>query len=161
MKQAEDLVIHFSNEVLDAALDAKRMEEIANAVCKEIAMRADLPKSEVSITLVDNATIQELNRNYRDRDQVTDVLSFALLEGEDEPQIADPLPIVTLGDIILCWPRIHEQAAEYGHSVEREFAFLTAHGFYHLLGYDHQTEETEQEMMRLQEAVLSALGFER
>ncbi|MBY9076914.1 rRNA maturation RNase YbeY [Paenibacillus sp. HN-1] len=123
---------------------------------------------EVDLTFVDNERIHELNREYRGIDRPTDVLSFALNEsGEDEPEIvyevedsSDEIPDM-LGDIIISVTRAKEQAEEYGHSLERELGFLFVHGFLHLLGYDHQDEASEAEMMGKQEQVLSQVGLTR
>lgn len=117
---------------------------------------------EVSITLVDNETIREINREYRNQDAVTDVISFALNEdGEDELQIIGGAPEQLLGDIIISIPRASEQAESYGHSFERELAFLAVHGFLHLLGYDHMTEKEEKTMFAKQEDILQAYGLTR
>lgn len=118
--------------------------------------------AEVSLTLVDNQTIQEINRDYRQKDQVTDVISFAMQERhEDEIDIigAD-LPVV-LGDIIISVDQAKEQALTYGHSFEREICFLAVHGFLHLLGYDHMNEADEKEMIERQEEILGEFGLER
>ena len=117
--------------------------------------------AEVSLTLVDNQTIQEINRDYRQKDQVTDVISFAMQERhEDEIDIigAD-LPVV-LGDIIISVDQAKEQALTYGHSFEREICFLAVHGFLHLLGYDHMNEADEKEMIERQEEILGEFGLE-
>ncbi|WP_010678165.1 rRNA maturation RNase YbeY [Bacillus timonensis] len=118
--------------------------------------------TEVSITFVDNKRIQEINRDYRDKDQPTDVISFALEEmGEGEIAIiGDDVPKV-LGDIIISIPRTREQAEEYGHSFARELGFLAVHGFLHLLGYDHMTKEDEDKMFSRQKEILEAYGLER
>ncbi|MFE4711315.1 MULTISPECIES: rRNA maturation RNase YbeY [unclassified Paenibacillus] len=125
---------------------------------------------EVDLTFVDNERIHELNREYRGIDRPTDVLSFAMNESaEDEPEIIyeleegetlEDVPEV-LGDIIISVPRAQEQALEYGHSLERELGFLFVHGFLHLLGYDHQDEASEAEMMSKQEHVLAQVGLTR
>ena len=135
-------------------------ERIIRSVCKAIAEKEELDASELSISLVDHEEIQELNRRYRGIDRITDVLSFSLLEG-DEQEIWDEDSPVALGDIVISWPVMLAQAEEYGHSVTRELAFLTAHGFYHLLGFDHETQEDENEMFGLQEEVLKTLGINR
>lgn len=118
--------------------------------------------TEVSITFVDNERIQEINREYRDKDQPTDVISFALEEmGEGEIAIiGEEIPKV-LGDIIISIPRAREQAEEYGHSFARELGFLAVHGFLHLLGYDHMTKEDEEKMFSRQKEILDAYGLER
>ncbi|MCL6585357.1 MAG: rRNA maturation RNase YbeY [Anoxybacillus sp.] len=118
--------------------------------------------AEVSISFVDNEQIRIINRDYRGKDQPTDVISFALEEmGEGEIEIvgADIPPV--LGDIIISVPKAKEQAAEYGHSLMRELGFLAVHGFLHLLGYDHETEEEEKEMFAKQEQILEKYGLKR
>lgn len=118
--------------------------------------------AEVSISFVDNEQIRIINRDYRGKDQPTDVISFALEEmGEGEIEIvgADIPPV--LGDIIISVPKAKEQAAEYGHSLMRELGFLAVHGFLHLLGYDHETEEEEKEMFVKQEQILEKYGLKR
>lgn len=125
---------------------------------------------EVDLTFVDDEQIHELNREYRGIDRPTDVLSFAmneitndeleiiyeLEEGEELESVPD-----VLGDIIISVPRAKLQSEEYGHSLERELGFLFVHGFLHLLGYDHQDEASEAEMMGKQEAVLAEIGLTR
>lgn len=136
-------------------------EEIIQAVANEIAERFALDENvEVSILFVDDAEIQTLNRDYRGKDMPTDVLSFALEEGE-EPVIQDGPAEILLGDIIISVETMLRQAKEYGHSDTRELAFLTTHGLLHLLGYDHETAAEEQEMQEQAEAILQQLGFTR
>ncbi|RIV25872.1 rRNA maturation RNase YbeY [Alicyclobacillaceae bacterium I2511] len=115
---------------------------------------------EVSISFVSDAEIQELNRSYRHVDWPTDVLSFALREGEEDFVLPEGAT-EPLGDIIVSIPAAVRQSIEYGHSLRREVGFLLVHGFLHLLGYDHQDTEAEQEMTGIQEAVLSNLGLTR
>ncbi len=118
--------------------------------------------AEVSISFVDNDEIQEINKTYRDKDQPTDVISFALedeFEGEVEI-IGVELPRV-LGDIIISVDMAKVQAEEYNHSFKRELGFLAVHGFLHLLGYDHMNEADEAKMKQRQEEVLGAYGLER
>ncbi|MEH7384071.1 rRNA maturation RNase YbeY [Bacillus sp. JJ1521] len=118
--------------------------------------------TEVSITFVDNDRIQEINREYRDKDQPTDVISFAMEEmGEGEIAIiGEDIPKL-LGDIIISIPRAREQAEDYGHSFARELGFLAVHGFLHLLGYDHMTKEDEEKMFSRQKEILEVYGLER
>nr|WP_206529468.1 rRNA maturation RNase YbeY [Brevibacillus sp. SYP-B805] len=135
--------------------------------CLHKAAELEEVSGEVVITIVDDARIHELNREYRGVDRPTDVLSFALNEaGEEEPDIfldeseADDYPNM-LGDIVISLPRARAQAEEYGHSLERELCFLTVHGFLHLLGYDHGSPDEEKEMFGRQEEVLQAIGLTR
>ncbi len=117
-------------------------------------------KGEVSVTLTDNAYIHTLNRQYRGIERPTDVLSFALNESE-EPEIDGGLDVNVLGDLIISVERAEEQAADYGHSVRREMAFLTVHGMLHLLGYDHMEDEERAEMEAEQRFVMDKLGIPR
>lgn len=117
---------------------------------------------EVALTFVDNERIRELNHEYRGLDKPTDVLSFSMLEGEDpEGEWLDEDEIPILGDIIISVPKAIEQSEEYGHSREREIGFLFVHGFLHLIGYDHQDEQSEQEMFARQEHILQRAGLIR
>lgn len=103
-----------------------------------------------SIVFVDEEKIKELNKNYRSVDRVTDVISFAF---EDNLKIVYN-NVRFLGEIYICIPRMIQQAQEYGHSEERELAFLTVHGLLHLLGYDHMEKDEEKVMFALQEKIL-------
>ena len=103
-----------------------------------------------SIVFVDEAKIQDLNKNYRSIDKITDVISFAFEDNEDI--VYNNMRF--LGEIYICIPRMREQAKDYGHSEIRELAFLTCHGLLHLLGYDHQTKDEEEIMFSLQEELL-------
>lgn len=114
---------------------------------------------EVSVTFVDDDTIQGLNKEHRGLDKPTDVLSFAQLEGEDVP-LAEDEPVM-LGDLVISLERARDQAEQFGHSFERELGFLTAHGMLHLLGYDHQTDAEHEEMTRVTEQILAPLGLTR
>ncbi len=118
------------------------------------------PHTEVSVVLANDEYIHNLNLSYRGKDCPTDVLSFALNEG-DEPKIFDGPEEVLLGDIIISVETATRQATEYGHSLERELAYLTVHGILHLLGYDHMTEEDKEEMRHEEEHVLALLGINR
>jgi probable rRNA maturation factor len=118
--------------------------------------------AELSVTYVSNERIQEVNREYRDKDQPTDVISFALEEmGEGEIEIVGLEQPPMLGDIIISIPRAKEQAIEYGHSFMRELGFLAVHGFLHLLGYDHMNDEDEKEMFTKQKDILDRYGLKR
>ncbi len=118
--------------------------------------------SEVSITFVDNERIHEINKEYRQKDAPTDVISFAMEEmGEGEIEIKGTDVPAVLGDIIISIDRTREQAEEYGHSYERELGFLAIHGFLHLLGYDHMNEEDEKVMFSRQKELLDQYGLAR
>ena len=115
----------------------------------------------VSVTFTDNAGIQEKNREFRSVDAPTDVLSFPMYDfrGGDLP---DDEGVVELGDIVLSLEKAAAQAEEYGHSYEREVAFLTVHSMLHLLGYDHvNSEEEENEMREHQRVIMTHIGIER
>ncbi len=114
--------------------------------------------AEVSLVFVDNDYIHQLNLEYRGIDAPTDVLSFALEEGEPMPD-ADGETI--LGDVVVSLERAEEQAGEYGHSFQREVVYLTAHGVLHLLGYGHDTEEERRIMRQKEEAALAVLDLGR
>lgn len=116
-------------------------------------------EAELSVTFVDKDEIQEINKMYRDKDKVTDVISFAL--EEDEPEITGIEMPRVLGDIIICTDVAQEQADSYGHSFERELGFLALHGFLHLLGYDHMNEQDEKKMFGRQDQILNAYGLTR
>ena len=115
----------------------------------------------VSVTFTDNEGIREKNRAFRDIDSATDVLSFPMYDmrnGDLPEEYGD----CELGDIVLSLERAEEQAAEFGHSYERECAFLTVHSTLHLLGYDHvNSEEEEMEMRERQRVVMKKMGLER
>ncbi len=125
---------------------------------------------EVSVSFVGEDEIRELNKEYRNNDNVTDVLSFPAVENPDrgvinvEEHAADLNPetwLLNLGDIIICLPRAKAQAKEYGHSLKREVAFLALHSLLHLLGYDHMIPEDEQQMTALQTEILDKLNIKR
>lgn len=105
--------------------------------------------TELSVSFVDLDEIHQLNLQYRNVDRPTDVLSFPMFEDEN------------LGDVVICREKAKEQAEEFGHSYERELIYLFTHSVFHLLGYDHETEEEKQEMRAGEEAVMKKLGITR
>lgn len=124
--------------------------------------------AQISITIVDDAAIREINAEHRGIDKATDVLSFPMLEFDENGQIMDNEfeydedGRIMLGDIVISLERAVLQAQEYGHGIERETAFLCAHSMLHLLGYDHvNSEEEERIMFDKQEEILSSLGIVR
>ena len=138
-------------EALEADL-TKAMNVVAE-------LEALSPQTEVDITLVDHAAIHELNRTYRGIDRPTDVLSFALDEGEEEPEVDDDEIEHLLGDVIISAPTAVRQGEEYGHGLEREMTYLAVHGMLHLLGYDHMEEKDKLIMRKREEEVLRRLDL--
>jgi len=150
-------------------------DDLARAVAKEVLTQENGPKEvQLNLLITDNEGIREYNRQYREIDRETDVLSFPNLDfetpsdfsiallPENEADYKDPESgELILGDIILSAEKVFAQAEEYGHSVKREFAFLIAHSMLHLCGYDHMTEEEAAEMEMRQEAVLNKMGITR
>lgn len=119
-------------------------------------------EAELSVSFVDNNEIQIINRNYRQKDEPTDVISFAMQEeGDGEMKIMGAEMPLLLGDIVISVDRAKEQAEEYNHTYERELGFLALHGFLHLLGYDHLNEEDEKKMFSRQEEILHEFGLKR
>ncbi|MBM7701483.1 rRNA maturation RNase YbeY [Metabacillus iocasae] len=154
------LLIDFIDETNEIAQEQQL--ELEKLMQMAAAMEGINEEAEVSVTFVDNERIQEINKEYRKKDKATDVISFALEEmGEGELAIIGQEMPRVLGDIIISIPKTHEQAKEYGHSFLRELGFLTIHGFLHLLGYDHETEEQEKEMFGKQREILDAYGLKR
>lgn len=133
------------------------IEDCARAALEEEEIEDD---AEVSVTLVDNERIRELNSEHRGIDKETDVLSFPL-GGEDGFEVNPDTDAILLGDIVISLEKARSQAEEYGHSFRREVAFLVTHSLFHLLGYDHMTPEEETEMFAKQEKVLEKLGITR
>lgn len=149
------------------------MKEILDKIMEKVMELEHCPyETTVNLLVTDNVGIQEYNREYRGIDRETDVLSFPNISFEtagdfgvverDAADYFDPdSGELLLGDIILSVDRIMGQAQEYGHSILREFAFLTAHSMYHLCGYDHMTPEEAAVMEQKQEETLHQLGIER
>lgn len=120
--------------------------------------KENLKNVDFNVIIVGEDYIHELNKNYRNIDRVTDVITFAL---EDDDTVINASDRRVLGDVYICLDRAKSQAIEYQHSFLREICFLAVHGFYHLLGYDHQTKEEEEVMFTKQEEVLSGCGIKR
>ena len=116
--------------------------------------------TEMSITIVSDEEIRRINREYRDTDRVTDVISFAIEDGEDQLPQVEGLP-ENIGDLFIDPDKVRAQATDYGHSFERELGYTVVHGFLHLNGYDHIQPEDEAVMIPLQEKILDAYGLKR
>ncbi len=163
--------------ILDIALfdETNRVQEKHLKLIKDLIVSASKKLQlgdnfEMSVTIVDNQRIQEINREYRKMDKPTDVISFAIEDNDEEDFGAffddfvneEEIEIPRLlGDIFISMDKAEEQAEEFGHSLDREIGFLAVHGFLHLNGYDHQTEEEEREMFSLQDEILEENGLER
>ena len=147
------MILEFEN-TLDPAYDG--LEEDYKCIMEAALDITSSPKNyEVDVSIVDEKTIQEINREYRQIDRVTDVISFAFNDDESElGKIEGDAYPKMLGEIFICLPRALEQAKEIGNTPLRELRFLFAHGMLHLLGYDHQSKEEEDIMFPLQEKVL-------
>ncbi|MFC3418078.1 rRNA maturation RNase YbeY [Salinicoccus hispanicus] len=143
----------------DGFADEKEKSEIESLIQFAYDHLDEKDDAEVSISFVDQEEIQSINRDYRNKDAVTDVISFAMEDEEDN--LIHEEALRTLGDIIICTDRASEQAKDYGHSYKRELMFLSLHGFLHLLGYDHMEAEEEKEMNGLQDEILEAFGITR
>ena len=132
--------------------------EIVEKVLYSAMDKEGLKDTSFNLIIVNNDYIHKLNKEYRNIDRETDVITFAL---EDEDSIIIPEEIRILGDIYISIDRARSQAKDYSHSFLRELSFLAVHGFYHLLGYDHQTKEDEEVMFKKQEEVLESYGIRR
>ena len=138
-------------------VDIPELETVLKVLYSAIE-KEKLEKINFNLIIVDNEYIHKLNRDYRNIDRETDVITFAL---EDEDSMILPDNMRVLGDIYISLDKAKSQAEEYGHSFLREICFLAVHGFYHLLGYDHMTPEDEKVMFGKQEEVLSSYGITR
>ena len=164
-----ELFIEWELAELPPEEERERFEAIwrqaLDAVCREESVEVPV---EAELNVVDEEEIHELNREHRDIDRSTDVLSFPLLDlvpGEygtlADEETNPENGCVSLGNIVLSWAHVARQAAEYGHSREREAAFLVTHSLLHLLGYDHMEEAEETLMRSKQKLVLEAMGLPR
>ncbi len=152
-----NLVLEMSLEI-EGFDDLVNEEEIREYVQKvlEKEYESEAPVY-MSLLFTGNDEIQVINREYRDKDQPTDVISFAYHETED----FDIGPYDTLGDIVISLERVVEQAKEYNHSDKRELFYVLTHGILHLLGYDHIEEEDKKEMRAKEEEILGSFGYTR
>ena len=141
-------------QVKEEIEELKTVEKVLYGAIK----KENLENVSFNLIIVDNNYIHNLNKKYRNIDKETDVITFAL---EDEDSVIIPEGERILGDIYISIDRAKSQAKEYCHSLLRELSFLAVHGFYHLLGYDHQTKEEEKEMFQKQEEVLEENDIRR
>jgi probable rRNA maturation factor len=154
-------VLETFRDAVDEPLIALIERTVAAVLAREAALTPPGPL-EVSVLVADDATLHQLNRDYRGVDAPTDVLSFAAADAAPGSFVLPPGVPQPLGDIALSYERVLAQAAEYGHSARRELAYLVAHGTLHLLGYDHERGPDDAQAMRArEEAVMDALGLPR
>ncbi len=144
----------------------KENEELIKKVVQTCFSEENLLQTKlyVSITLTNPENIQRLNKQYRNVDKATDVLSFPIFEKEELEKMLKENKYLNedaLGDIVISIPRVKEQAEEYGHSFQRELSYMVVHGFYHLMGYDHMEEEDKIEMRAKEENILQKLDITR
>ena len=158
--------IILENEQDKLPIDDEIKATIGQVILKTLEAENCDFSAEVSVTIVDAEEVQSINREQRNIDAVTDVLSFPMLEFDGNGKmIASDFDMdgenLMLGDIVICAERAAKQAEEYGHSFKREMAFLTVHSMLHLLGYDHMNEADEKKMFARQEEILGLLGITR
>ena len=153
------VMIYFTNET-DSPVTYGLKMLVRRSVIAALEYEGFYNDAEVSVTFTDNEGIRRINSEFRGIDKPTDVLSFPLtdFEGGDEPPTDEPF--ISLGDIVISLERAREQAEEFGHSFERECAFLCVHSMLHLLGYDHvNSDEEDAEMRRRQSEILESMGL--
>ena len=141
----------------------KKLEELINKVLEECfkTEKIDSYNLYISVTLTNPEYIRKLNKEYRQIDKETDVLSFPMFEKDEIKSLENLEFEETLGDIVISIQRVEEQAKEYGHSFERELAYMVVHGFYHLMGEDHMNDEEKEVMRAKEENVLNKLNIVR
>ncbi len=164
----QDVFIEVEDAQQIVEIDVVAVNLIKESIQLSLQQEAFGQPCEVFVTLVSNDEIQEINREQRSIDQATDVLSFPMLDmlngslkGDVTGDVNPETGRLVLGDIIISTEKMINQAKEYEHSFQRELAFLTTHGLYHLLGYDHENSEQEKIMIGKQELVLKAIGLNR
>ncbi len=151
------LKIYFENSQEIYKISYELQMLVRSAILASLAGEGYERDCEVSVTFTDNEGIRAINREFRDIDAPTDVLSFPM--DDTDEAIGDQ--IASLGDIVLSLERAQEQAEQFGHSYEREVSFLVAHSVLHLLGYDHEeSDEADEQMREKQRSIMKALGLE-
>ena len=145
----------YTENLCDAPITEYTLRQMKRVIRETVAEQYPDHKFEVNLTVCDNGYILEINREYRDIDRETDVLSFPMMDFDT------PDTTVMLGDIIISYEKAVSQAEEYGHSLKRELCFLCCHSALHLLGYDHETEDERTEMEAKQKEILERLNIKR
>jgi probable rRNA maturation factor len=152
------LNVDFKNDQEKFEVRAAMKAVVRKAVFNTLVFEGFDENAEVSVTFTDNDGIKELNKNYRNKDSATDVLSFPMFDDLSKTNMGgEPIP---LGDIVISLERAYTQGHEIGHSVYHELAFLSVHSTLHLLGYDHETsQEDEKDMFERQKKIMEIIGF--
>lgn len=148
------ILVDINNRQNIITLNPEDKKIIQEAVTACLRLEDRMEFNEISLSFVTNEEIQALNQSYRGKDQVTDVLSFPMEATHDVPE-------KILGDIVIAVPRMVEQAAAYGHSLRREMVYLVVHSMFHLLGYNHMTEEEKRTMRQKEEKIMALLDLSR
>lgn len=149
------------NEQVKVQVDQSVLEKMEQAALETLVFEGfEEVDAQVDLSLTDNAGIRAINKEHRDKDQETDVLSFPQYDGLKDLEELEEEHLY-LGDIVISVEKALEQAQQYGHSFEREMCFLVVHSMLHLIGYDHMTPEEELEMKGLQTAILENMGITR
>ena len=132
---------------------------VKRVVAETLALEQVSPPAELSLVIAGDERIRQLNRDYRQTDEATDVLAFALLEDSGVPFVSPPDGVLHLGEVVVSYPRAAEQAREHNHSAKREIGLLLVHGVLHLLGHDHEEPEDEARMRAEEQRVLGVLSL--
>ncbi len=150
-------------EVFYDGIDNLKEEELIRKVIECVLKEEGIKKNlDVYVTLTNNETIRKVNAEQRNIDRATDVLSFPIFDRSEIPDLKkEDKTEDILGDIIVSIEKVKEQAEEYGHSFERELAYLVTHGMLHLLGYDHIIDEEKAVMRKREEEILEILNITR
>ncbi|MBQ9747058.1 MAG: rRNA maturation RNase YbeY [Clostridia bacterium] len=156
------VTVYFTNKQKKHRIGSRLTELIETAIKKTLAHERFRKNAELSVTFVDNGEIHALNREFRDKDRPTDVLSFPIWDADEGFEVDPAIGAVMLGDIVISAERAWEQAEEYGHSFAREVCFLAVHSTLHLIGYDHEVSEADEKYMNdTQEEILAKMGLRR
>ena len=147
--------ILFNDENLISTENAEKINYIVEFIGKKENISSK--DFEISISFVDNEKIKEMNKFYRDKDLVTDVLSFPQYDSIEE--INDEDGYLSLGDIVISLDKVEKQAKEYEHLFERELLYLTTHGMLHLLGYDHINESDKTKMRKVEDDIMKEMDL--
>lgn len=149
--------VEINYEEMQSNTEFEDLIKLVTKTCFEIE-KLDKTDLYLSVTLCKEDYIHRINKEYRQVDRPTDVLSFPMFQSEEIPLEKTGIPDV-LGDIIICIPIVEKQAIEYNHSFKRELAYMLVHGFYHLMGFDHMQEDEKKEMRLKEENILSKLNI--